>query len=60
MSLTRWTVRKTDFPSEEEMVEEAKADSRKATGKHNWSDRAIPNLKGCRLLPGGSGDEVVE
>ncbi len=60
MSLTRWTVRKTDFPSEEEMVEEANADSRKATGKHNWSDRAVPNLKGCRLLPGGSSDEVVE
>jgi hypothetical protein len=41
------------------MVEEAKADGRKATGIHNGSDRAIPNLKGCRLLPGGSGDEVV-
>ena len=60
MTLTRWTVRKTQFPGEQEMVEEAKADSRKATGNHNWSDRVIPNLKGCRLLPGGSSDEVVK
>ena len=60
MSLTRWTAREIQTPSEQEMVEEAKADSRKATGNHNWSDRAIPNLKGCRLLPGGSSDEVVE
>ncbi len=59
-TLTRWTVRKTEFPSEQKMVEKAKADRRKATGNHNWSDRAIPNLKGCRLLPGGSGDEVAE
>ncbi len=60
MAVTRWTVRKTHFPSEQEMVEKANADSRKAIGSHNWSDRAIPNLKGCRLLPGGLGDEVAE
>ncbi len=43
---SRSTVKKAELLSGNRKDQEAKAASRKATGIHNWADRAIPTLKG--------------
>ena len=45
-TLSRLTARKIEVLSGKRKNQEAKAASRKATGIHNWADRAIPTLKG--------------
>jgi hypothetical protein len=45
-NLSKPTARKAETFSENKMSQKAKAASRKATGMHNWADRAIPTLKG--------------
>ena len=45
-TLSKPTTRKAEFFSGKGKDQEAKATSRKATGIHNWADRAIPTLKG--------------
>ena len=48
--LSKRTVRDAELSSGRKMLQEAKAASRKATGMHNWADRAgipeLPTLKG--------------
>ncbi len=44
--LSRPTEREAETLSGKGKDQEAKAASRKATGIHNWADRAIPTLKG--------------
>jgi hypothetical protein len=48
--LSKRTARDAECSSGRKMLQKAKAASRKATGNHNWADRAgkpeIPTLKG--------------
>ena len=44
--LSKLTVRNAEVLSGQRKNQKAKAASRKATGIHNWADRAIPTLKG--------------
>ena len=45
-TLGKLTVRKAELLSGKGKEQEAKAASRKATGRHNWADRAILTPKG--------------
>jgi hypothetical protein len=44
--LSKLTARKAEVLSGQRKNQKANAASRKATGIHNWADRAIPTLKG--------------
>ena len=44
--MSKPTVRKAEFLSGNRKDQEAKAVTRKGTGKQNWTDRAMPTLKG--------------
>jgi len=54
------TAREVELLSGNRKDQKAKAVTRKGTGRHNWTDRAIPTLKGGWRDPGASPKERCE